>query len=304
MTPAAKRGGLLKGDTTILIAPTNVGKTTAILTIICANIKNGKYVLFFNHEGREGDIQQKLLRCMVGLTIPEYTRALCDPDGFALIHEAAATLKKYLIWIPLTNPGLTIEEVDSVVNRKVDEHLQRTGLPFDLFADDYPAILQTQKNEKGNMQTRHSMDLVYRYVVQWALTFKFHSLAAIQANREASKINKKLKEDETRLLTDTDVSEAYGPCMNATNILTINRDHNAMAKGVVTYLLCKSRSSETGYAIMCKSDYSRAITHSNALGGTWYRGTATMTDRIDDMLGNFNGQAIPDNVVFGASEKK
>jgi hypothetical protein len=209
-----------------------------------------------------------------------------------------------MIWIPLTKPGYTVEECDSVINRKVDEHLQRTGRQFSLFIDDYPAILQSEKNAKGMLQKRHSDDLVYSYVVRWALSFKFHSLAAIQGNRESAKINRKTKEDETRLLTMEDVSEAYGPMMTATNVLTINRDQNAMAKGVVTYLLCKSRSSETGYAVMCKSDYSRAITHSNALGGTWYRGTATMTDRIDDMLGNYNGQGIPDNVVFGASDKK
>lgn len=39
-------GCLLPGDTTVIVAPTNVGKTTCAITAICANIKRGKYVLF------------------------------------------------------------------------------------------------------------------------------------------------------------------------------------------------------------------------------------------------------------------
>jgi hypothetical protein len=34
------------------------------------------------------------------------------------------------------------------------------------------------------------------------------------------------------------------------------------------------------------------------MGGTWYRGAATMTDRISDLLGQYKGQQVPDNYIF------
>jgi hypothetical protein len=298
LTPEAKKGGLLRGDTTVLLAPTNIGKTTCMITIACANIKNGKDVLFINHEGREGDILQKMLRCMVGLTVPQYRRMIATPAGLEIINKSAALLRRHMLWLPLCKPGLTVEELDSIINRKTDEWGQRYGHSFDLLVDDFPALLHTEKNSKGNLAKRHSDDLIYTYFTRWALTHKFHSLVAIQGNRESSKVNRKLNENETRLLTLEDCSESFGPMQSATNVLTINRDPKSMEAGVVTYYLGKSRSSETGFAILCKSDYASARTHSNSMGGTWYRGAATMTDRISDLLGQYKGQQVPDNYIF------
>ncbi|MGH9428118.1 MAG: hypothetical protein ACRD2L_17685, partial [Terriglobia bacterium] len=61
----APNGALLRGDTTVLLAPTNVGKTTTMITVAAHNIKRGKHVLFITHEGRAEDIQLKILCAMV-----------------------------------------------------------------------------------------------------------------------------------------------------------------------------------------------------------------------------------------------
>jgi hypothetical protein len=59
-----------------------------------------------------------------------------------------------------------------------------------------------------------------------------------------------------------DASEAYGPVMTATNVITLNRPPDFKARGLLTFNFCKSRSGETGWAVCCKSDYGKSITHS------------------------------------------
>jgi hypothetical protein len=294
------KGGLLLGDTTVLLAPTNVGKTTCQITIACANIRNGKDLLFINHEGRTSDLKLKFLRCLSGLSSTAMMNAYRQRDDACLqrISQASEMLNKHMLWLPMCQAGYTVEALDSVVRRKVDEWAQRRGRSFDMLVDDYPAILTTEKASKGNLAKRHIDDLVYKYFVQWALEFNFHSLVAIQGNRESSKVNKGQR-DNNRLLSIEDVSEAFGPMQTATNAITLNRDPTAMAKGFITYYICKSRSNETGWAVTCKSDYPTVCTHSNkiGMGGFSYRGDVAVSDKIDDLLREHLNKVVPDGAL-------
>jgi hypothetical protein len=91
-----------------------------------------------------------------------------------------------------------------------------------------------------------------------------------------------------------DVHESYGVMQEATNVITMNKDAIAKARKRMTYHIDKSRSSETGFAVVARTDFARAITHSNELGSIWYRGTSTLADQVDDLLNNpeNNGQEI------------
>src|ERR1700677_2253925 len=46
-------GGLFPGDTTLLLAGTNIGKSATLITIATANIMKGKDVLILTHEGQK-----------------------------------------------------------------------------------------------------------------------------------------------------------------------------------------------------------------------------------------------------------
>jgi hypothetical protein len=197
----------------------------------------------------------------------------------------------------MNKAGLTVEEVDTFLRRKIDEKRAKTGKGYDLLADDYPAKLYTAKAAKGHMAMRHINDIVYNYFVQWALEFKWHSLVAIQANREGARVNKKQRDGEDRLLTPEDVAEAYGPIQTATNVFTINRGPDEQRKGRTVFGLGKSRSSETGFAIVCQGDWGRSISHSPRHPCTWYRGTKSMTDKLDQFLNTYNGGAVPQEVI-------
>jgi hypothetical protein len=101
-----------------------------------------------------------------------------------------------------------------------------------------------------------------------------------------------------------DVMESWGPMTTATNVISINRDPVAQAKGIVTFFICKSRSSEVGWAVACKSNYAAAQSHQPDAASTWYRGVSPMSERIESLLDGFRGREIPMQAVLDVENGK
>lgn len=295
----ATNGGLQRGDMTLFLAPVNVGKTTTLITIAVANVRQNRSILMMTHEGRHKDIKTKIWQCMMGRTKAELFAMYSDPKERRRLHSMQQFLDQYLVYIPINQAGMDVEYVEGVIRRAQEERIAKTGAGYDMLISDYPAKLTTKRAAKGNLPRREIDRIVYDYYVQMGLEHNFHVLTAIQTNREGSKVNRGLKED--RLLSIEDVSEAWGPMEMATSVVSINRSPKAMANGRVTFFVCKSRGSETGKAIVCKSNYAKAITHSSTLGCTWYRGEATIDDQIDDLLAQYHNVAIPEHLNIGGS---
>jgi len=292
INPLATSGALLRGDTTLVLAPSNVGKTTVLISAIAANLLNRKDVLWISHEDRPDRLKTKLICCMANMTEDEFRHAAADPHKRAGIDGwMTRYIRRHLVYVPLNKAGYNVEELDVFIRRRVQERIVETGKSFDLLVDDYPAKLYTEKGSKGHMQIRHIQEIVYGYFVAWALEHKWHSLVAIQGNRTASKINRR-QSSENRLLTPEDVSEAWGPITTATNIFTINRDNESMQNNLMTLALGKSRSSVTGMAIVCKGDWAKSISHGKGLPVTWYQGTSTMSGKLQKFIESHEGRCI------------
>ena len=285
LLPGNTNGALLPGDTTILLAPTNVGKTTTMITTLVANIKMGKRVLFLTHEGRPLDIKQKVWMSYMNKTAKELFDLPLTDRGVEELGAGSMSLNRWLTYVPYNRAGLTVEDVEPLIRRKQEDMVAKIGKGYDLLVCDYPAKLTTKLATGGHMSKRNVDEIVYGYFVQLALEYGFHSLLAIQTNREGSKVNKGQK-DEHRLLVMEDVHESYGVMQEATNVITLNRDAVAKARQHMTFHIDKSRSSETGFAVCARTDFSRARTHHDKLGSIWYRGVATLADQADDLLRN------------------
>jgi hypothetical protein len=294
LLPGNENGALLPGDTTIMLAPTNIGKTTNMITIGNANLRRGKRILLVTHEGRPMDIKEKVWRNFLGVDTKEYFALPDTEEGRTELSRGSAMLNRFLTYVPYNKAGLTVEEVEPLIRRKQEELAAKNGgHGYDLLIVDYPAKLSTKQAQQGSMNKRNIDEIVYGYFIQLALEYNFHSLLAIQTNREGAKVNKGQR-DERRLLVMEDVHESYGVMQEATNVITMNKDAVAKARKRMTYHIDKSRSSETGFAIVAKTDFARATTHSDDLGSIWYRGTSTLADQVDDLLANpeNNGQEI------------
>lgn len=185
---------------------------------------------------------------------------------------------------------MTIEEVVPIIRMNQEEWATtHKGKGFDLLISDYPAILSTQQAQKGNLQMRHKDKIVYDYYVQLALEYKFHSLLAIQTNREGARVNNQEKGND-RLIHSTDVSESFDPIKEATNIITLNRSPEAKKDNYLIYLIDKSRGSETGISILARTNFAHCITHSEALGATAFVGDRTEHEFIRSYLEKIKSQ--------------
>lgn len=295
LLPDCKNGSLLPGDLSIVLAPSNVGKTTSCITTIVANIKNFKKVLFITHEGRKEDIKQKIRECFLDKNSTEIMAMAATATGLQTLRAIGRFIDQHLTYIHFARAGLTVEEVAGVIRNKNEQlKLKNNGVGYDLLVDDYPAKLTTEQARGGQMSRRNIDDIVYNYFVQLAGECQFHAICPIQTNREGSKINKGITED--RLLVSEDVMESWGPITAATNVWTANRSLRDKQAGRITYFIDKSRSSETGFAVVCKTNFSHAITHSNELGATFYRGSGTYADKLDTYLKDYIGMEFPDHL--------
>jgi hypothetical protein len=186
---------------------------------------------------------------------------------------------------------MNVEDISNIIERTQEnwrnEHRDADGQPkgYDLFVCDYPGVLSTRQNSRGNLQWRHVQQIVYDTFVQLALQHEWHSLVAIQTNRDASKINNHTsKGGERRFLTNEDVAETWGAIMSATTVFTVNRSPEAQAAGRVTFLISKSRSSSTGYAVTCYGNFKQGVSHANELGYLSYYGSSENKSLMDKYM--------------------
>lgn len=330
LNPSAPNGALLRGDTTVILAPSNIGKTTALVTVAAHNILAGKDVLFLTHEGRPEDIKFKVLCCILQVTREEFLKLYATDKWFRTrANLVSNTIKAHLTYIAFNKPFANIKEVEALVRREQELRKNTKGKGYDLLIDDYPALLYTEGLLSGQMQKRISDEQVYGCFVSMALDYGFHCLLAVQTNREGSKVNRG-QGVSTRLLTMEDVMESWGVMTKATNVLTMNRSPADMIKQRVTFYLCKSRSSDTGWAFTCQSNYSKSTTHAPAgwpevageefwidgkprgemfleknkssrpgvnffkYGCTAYQGADATTDRLDALIHAHRGSTIPE----------
>jgi replicative DNA helicase len=297
-------GSLLKGDMTVLLAPTNIGKTTTMVTIAAYNLLQGKDVLLVTHEGRVDDIKLKIWQSLTGLSRQDIMRNLANKEFVAGFDYFREMCHRHLEFMPLNRAGLTVEEVEAAIRRRQDRwQSQHNGKCFDLVIDDYAAKLTTQQARGGNFQLRQIHEIVYNYFSQIALAKgqECHVVTAIQTNRQGSRESRHgTAKDRPRLLQLEDVMEAWGPMTTATNVISINRDDEAQAKDHATFCLLKSRSSQVGWSVLVKSDYAAARSHWDSSACTWYRGSISMSDRIDNLLETYSGAETPWQEVMAA----
>lgn len=286
----ATSGGLLRGDTTVIMAPVNAGKTTSLITVARHNIFRQNDVLLMTHEGRPESIRNNVLKACLDCSEDQLLNLYHTPEGLEKLKAVSAILKKYFTYIPYNKAGMKVEDVVPIIRRAQEDRITKTGKGYDLLVVDYPALLTTDQI-KANLAIRNVLDIVYQFYVQLALEYNFHSLLAIQTNREGSKVNNGM--NTNRLLTKEDVQEAWGPMASASNVITLNRSPTAKKKNRLTYYVDKSRSSETGKAIVARTNFAHSLTHSPTMGATCYIGTNTYENKVDEWLVNYPNQEIP-----------
>ncbi len=305
LNPAGENGGLLRGDTTVIMAPVNIGKTTALITIIALNLLEGKHVLWLSHEGRPDDLKFKLLCCLLQVSREEFFLWFKTSKDFReRARVMTALVKSNLEYISYNRPFTTIQQIEALIRNKVEvKQAERVeGHSYDLLVDDYPALLNTPGYLSGEVQKRVNDEMIYGCFASLALEFGCHALLAVQTNREGSKINRGQtgasagRGEGTRLLTMEDVSESWGIMAKATNVLTLNRSPMDKQLQRVVWYLVKSRSSDVDWAYVCRSNFGRSTTHSpfgwpavveplpDVYGSTAYQSSEVLPQKMNGII--------------------
>jgi KaiC/GvpD/RAD55 family RecA-like ATPase len=109
-------GGLLHGRTTVLMAPSSVGKTTTLITVMVANVRAGRSILFLNHEGLAKTLVLKMACCCFNLDSHALRLMTETEEGQATLAQFSALLKAQVVFG--VDVGSTIEEVRPYIEMK------------------------------------------------------------------------------------------------------------------------------------------------------------------------------------------
>jgi len=278
-------GGLFRGEHTVIIAPSNTGKTTLCINFLFHNIMLNKHCLFLTHEMTASSIVDKIRQRMLYKTYPEFMDILKNLNGNdqELLNIAEKRLTKYLTYIPYCKAGgMYVEDVVDIIRQKNIELYNREGKYYDLMVDDYPGKL-TAQSMKQYKDIRHGMRFVYEQFHQLALEFNSHAISPVQTNREGYKKNKYRENNETEnLLGAEDISEAFAIAQDASNAITVNRSIQEQEKGVMTLFVDKTRSSNSRQGLEIKTDFSRAITHDQRVQDAYIIEKSKEQKRLED----------------------
>ena len=236
------KGDLAPGDTTVIMGASNSGKTSMVISIIAANIRMGKSVLYITHEQKHTDIRWRLLECMVGMTSEELLFAKKNPDrtNYIKIMTASALLTKQLTYFSHTRPDeMWVESVLALIRAQQEEKIAQTGKGYDLLVDDYPGKLRSQKYTSKKSAVWEEQLFVYDQFVNLGRYYNIHVIVPCQTNREGFKIT---KGDDSYVDQDS-VGGSYGVMQLADNVLTLNRSNEDIAQSFIAFYVAKCRSA-------------------------------------------------------------
>lgn len=244
-------GGLFKSETCAFMAPSNVGKTTAMITLARHAVKNKQNVLFIIHEGNPKELRLRILSAFLGVK----TETLYTMDK-QIVKAASEYIDQYLTYAPyIKTNAMYVEDVVDFIKAMHKEKLEKNGKGFDLIINDYPKKLKSRirTGQKEGLYRVEASE-IYDAFNHLATELDVHCFVAIQTNRTGLKQNNGKIESDF-LLGMEEVDEAYGIAQNLANIITLNRSPEDKARRILRFNVAKSRNSPTDICINTRTSY-------------------------------------------------
>lgn len=268
------KGSLMPGDLTVLMGPTNSGKTTTVVTTAAMNILMGKYVGLITHEQNAEQLAVKILGAMMRTPLNDLVlKSPYNEDAIRVLEYLAQLLQKHLRFIHYAIPGkMFVEDVMQIVENMQEEvvlyraslvdpvtreRLDTSGRGLDLLIEDYPAKLKAKALGKGS-QIWDERAYVYNEFLNAGQTYGFHVFAPVQTNRQGFRIGRGDTRDNRPVDVD-DVAEGFGVVQIAANVITINRSNADKSMKTIRFHIAKSRSSETGHQLIMRTAFDQSI---------------------------------------------
>jgi KaiC/GvpD/RAD55 family RecA-like ATPase len=282
-------GSLVPGSTTMLIGPSNAGKTTTVVTMLFYNLMFDRKVLLVTLEEKWEDMKHYINQCVTGLSAEKFNNAANDPVVKAALEGVTALTTNNLVYIDGVRSGkMCVEDIVALVEmeqekmksvRMLERQVERQKLRvagkldsimeaemllqdeemrgFDLVIVDYPGKLKTRSLGR-NTALHEEQAYIYNQFVNLALIHRFHAILPVQANREGYKaINNKKDDNDGVVLDQGHIANSFGVAMIASNVITINRGQADTKNNRIKYYIAKSRTAPATGCFVSKTDFGR-----------------------------------------------
>jgi len=217
------RKGLGSGELGVVIAPTGVGKSMALVHIGSAAINNGKDIVHYTLELSETVTGQRYDSCITGIPLnqlfdrkDEVFENIVDTKGSLIIKEyptkvaSPNTIKKHL------------------------EKLKKQNRKIDMIIVDYADLLRSCKTYK---EKRNELESIYEDLRAIAQEYHCPIWTASQTNRSGL---------SAEVVTMESISEAFNKCFVADFICSISRTIKDKNSNQARMFIAKNRNGPDG----------------------------------------------------------
>ena len=229
------RGGLGKGELGVVIAPTGVGKSMALVHLGAQAIKAGHSVIHYTLEMPKEDIGLRYDACITDTPL----RSL-----FALKDEILEEVDKI--------PGSLIvkeyptKSASTTTLRAHLDKLRRREVPIDMIIVDYGDLLRPKSSRHS--EKRHELESIYEEIRALGMEFECPVWTASQTNRSGV---------EADLVGHETIAEAFSKCHVADFICGLSRTTAQKQNNQATMNVSKNRGGQDAMIYPMIMDASR-----------------------------------------------
>ena len=196
-------GGYRRGELSLILGGTGVGKSIFLTNAATNFIKNGFNVLYYTLELSEGVICKRIDSCLTGIKLWDLT----NPENLDIIETEVNSLPGKCIVKQYPTAGVTVSGLKAHY-----EKLKQLGMKFDVIIVDYAGILKT----RGRSDEKRYSELVgiYQELRGIAVEENIVMISAAQLNRKGYGEQKSTLEN---------TAESFGSLFVVDFALTISR---------------------------------------------------------------------------------
>lgn len=248
--------GFIKGFTTVVLGPSNSGKSSLMATFARHIACQRKKVLFITHEGTESMNVDRIFKSYLEMNAQMISAAMTTESGRKELLDKTSEIKDYLFYKHHNIAGgMYVEDVIAIIREINDREIAKDGRGLDVVIDDYPANLLSRMHANQKLERRHVLANNYRQFSSLGDELNIHMILPMQVNR--SGYTKAKNGDE--LLGQDDVAEAFEVCQIADNVISINRSDEDKRNKKVRLYIDKNRAGETGSVFWSQTDLSKSL---------------------------------------------
>lgn len=228
------RGGVYRGDSTIVMGSTNIGKTTALVSLGVGWSQAGYRVIYYSIDSAQDEMLERLY-------VRAANRGLSDEYSYeSLAIDVANRMEDNRNFILRHFPAgqATPQDIFRDYHKVRGKLGKLTGCDkVDIVLIDYGDLLISKRQYEAK---RHELAGIFTDFAGFAQKEKVHLISATQVNRGGLKKS---------IITLDDISEAYGKAQPAANVWALCQTDAEYHQGKFRMGVIKSRRGPKNYLI-------------------------------------------------------